>query len=351
MNKKIDLCSISLSSLIEWMKEKQEKSFRGKQIFEWLYKNFVTSFDDMTNLSKDFRKKLKENFSFPLLTIREIQTADRKDTIKFLFQLSDGYFIETVLIFSENRRTLCVSSQVGCKGGCIFCASGKEGFFRHLIPAEMIEQVLFVNKFLKEKEEKISHVVFMGMGEPLDNYENIIKTLRLLIQKDGLNLSPRRITISTVGITEKILLLAEEGFPINLALSLHAPNQKLREKIIPYAKKYPLEKLFSALKIYIQRTKRNITLEYILLSGMNDSISCAKILSHLIDKKHMTVNLIPYNPIYECSFNRPKKEEIKKFAETLRKLDITVTRRYTKGKDIAAACGQLALQKMDFKSS
>jgi 23S rRNA (adenine2503-C2)-methyltransferase len=252
--------------------------------------------------------------------------------------------VESVLICSEGRRTVCVSSQVGCPARCAFCASGKEGLKRNLTSAEIFEQVYQIDLWLFERQEKVSHVVFMGMGEPFENYEPVVETIRLLIDPDRLALSQRRITVSTVGVVEGINRFSNEGLKTNLVLSLHAPNQRIRQKIIPYARKYSLEDILAAVGNFARITKRDVTYEYTLIRNINDSIEQAKELAALLKGQQCSVNLIPYNPIEKVRLQRPEKETIEDFREVLLSSNIVTTWRYTKGKDIAAACGQLALQ-------
>ncbi len=340
-----EICSLSLEELKNWMVQNGEKPFRAAQIIDWIYVKGAPSFDAMTNLSKEFRAKLASQLAFPV--IKQIQTVESEDgeTIKFLWLLPDGKKVESVLILSGDRRTVCISCQVGCPARCAFCASGKEGLMRNLSPAEIVEQVLHINGFLKEKGERVSHLVFMGMGEPLENYEAVTKAIAIFHQPEGLNISQRRITVSTVGVVEGIQRLAKEELKVNLVLSLHAPSQHIRKKIIPYARRYPLEEVLLAMDQYSKETKRDITYEYTLLSGINDHVEHAKELAQLLSGKQCTVNLIPYNPVLGLNLKRPEKEKIELFRETLEAAGINTTWRYTKGKDIAAACGQLALQK------
>jgi 23S rRNA (adenine2503-C2)-methyltransferase len=239
-----------------------------------------------------------------------------------------------------------VSSQVGCKGACLFCASGKKGFVRDLNTAEIIEQVVQIDSFLKEKNERVNHVVFMGMGEPLDNYDNVMRAIRILIEPKGINISQRKITISTVGLIDKILQMLDESLKVNLTLSLHAPNQKIRSSIMPVAKKYPYDELLNVMEEYFEKTGRDITFEYILIDGINDQKIHARELREKI-KAHFNVNLIPYNQIEGVNLKRPQKEVVEEFKNELMSKGIKVTWRYTKGKDIAAACGQLAFQNSD----
>ncbi|MGB7128080.1 MAG: 23S rRNA (adenine(2503)-C(2))-methyltransferase RlmN [Candidatus Rhabdochlamydia sp.] len=320
------------------------KSFHASQIFNWVYKLRQFNWDQMTNLSLDLRSYLKENLLITqLIKKREVLSEDQ-ETVKFLWQLSDGMLVESVLICSEGRRTVCVSSQVGCPARCAFCASGKEGLKRNLTTAEIFEQVYQIDLWLFERKEKVSHVVFMGMGEPFENYEAVIETIRLLIDPDRLALSQRRITVSTVGVVEGINRFSNEGLKTNLVLSLHAPNQHIRQKIIPYARKYPLEDILVAVGNFAKITKRDVTYEYTLIRNINDSIEQAKELAILLKGQQCSVNLIPYNPIERVRLQRPEKEAIEAFREVLLSSHIVTTWRYTKGKDIAAACGQLALQ-------
>jgi len=327
------------------MEQNGEKPFRAAQIYDWIYVKDALSFEDMTNMSKELRDKLSEQFSFPVIKLLTTQESEDKETIKFLWELPDKRKVESVLILSGDRRTVCISCQVGCPARCAFCASGKEGLLRNLSPAEIVEQVLHINRILKEKGERVSHLVFMGMGEPLENYESVVKAIQIFHQKEGFNISQRRITVSTVGVVEGIKRLAREELKVNLVLSLHAPNQHIRKKIIPYARKYPFEEVLLAMDEYTKLTKRDITYEYTLLAGINDHMKNAQELSQILSGKQCTVNLIPYNPVEGLNLNRPKKETIEKFRDLLEAAGINTTWRYTKGKDIAAACGQLALQK------
>ncbi|KAG6559527.1 putative dual-specificity RNA methyltransferase RlmN [Candidatus Rhabdochlamydia oedothoracis] len=321
------------------------KSFHASQIFNWVYKLRQSRWDQMTNLPLDLRSYLKENLLvIQLVKKREVLSEDR-ETVKFLWQLSDNMLVESVLICSEGRRTVCVSSQVGCPARCAFCASGKEGLKRNLTAVEIFEQVYQIDLWLFERQEKVSHVVFMGMGEPFENYEAVVETIRLLIDPNRLALSQRRITVSTVGVVEGINRFSNEGLKTNLVLSLHAPNQHIRQKIIPYARKYPLEDILAAVGNFARITKRDVTYEYTLIRNINDSIEQAKKLAALLKGQQCSVNLIPYNPIEKVRLQRPEKEVIEAFREILLSSNIVTTWRYTKGKDIAAACGQLALQK------
>jgi 23S rRNA (adenine2503-C2)-methyltransferase len=339
-----DFCDLTLNELKSWLGSQGEKEFHAQQLFDWIYAKSVTSWDQMTNLSKDLRQLLMEKINFPVIQLARIQPSSDLETYKFLWKLREGSLVESVLICSGDRRTVCVSSQVGCPAKCAFCASGKKGFVRNLRPAEIVEQVLHINTWLAGKGERVSHVVYMGMGEPLKNYDSVIRSIRLLCDPQTLNISERRITVSTVGIVEGIKRLSDENLKVNLVLSLHAPNQKVRLKIIPYARKYPLESIMEAMDEYAQKTKRDITYEYTLIAGINDHPDHAFELSHLLRGRQCTVNLIPYNPVPGLRLERPEKKVIKQFRSVLFGARIVNTCRYTKGDDIAAACGQLALQ-------
>jgi 23S rRNA (adenine2503-C2)-methyltransferase len=330
--------------LKSWMLQKGAKPFNAQQLQGWVYGRSVIDWEKMTNLSKSLRNSLKQEMQLPGLTLLRVQPSSDLETFKFLWKLSDGYLVESVLICSGTRRTVCVSSQVGCPAKCAFCASGKEGFFRNLTAGEIVEQVVLINHWLLEKEERASHVVFMGMGEPMKNYDAVVAAIGRLTDPQMLNISQRRITVSTVGVVEGIRQLAYAGTKVNLVLSLHAPNQHIRKKIIPYARLYPLEEVMSAMDTYAEQTGRDVTYEYTLLAGINDGIEHAEELSLLLRDRQCTVNLIPYNPVAGLQLKRPETKVIQNFRGILHKARIPHTCRYTKGDDIAAACGQLAMQ-------
>jgi len=329
------------------MEQNGEKPFRAAQVFDWVYTKGAESFESMTNLGKELRGRLVAAFRFPSLKLLKTVESEDGETIKFLWELGDKSRVESVLIKSADRRTVCISCQVGCPARCAFCASGREGLIRNLSVAEIVEQVLHIDRILKKEGERVCHLVYMGMGEPMENYDAVIKSIELFNDPAGLHISQRRITVSTVGVVEGIQRLAKEDLHVNLVLSLHAPNQHLRKKIIPYARKYPLEEILLAMDEYARETKRDITYEYTLLAGINDRIEHAEELAQLLRGKQCTVNLIPYNPVQGLRLNRPEKEAIIAFRDCLDSAGINTTWRYTKGKDIAAACGQLALQKAE----
>lgn len=340
-------CGLTLDELKGWLEESGEKPFHAKQIFEWVYGKSTLDWDAMTNLSEDLREKLKKSFRLPTLQLVKVQDSNDLETYKFLWKMIDGQLVESVLICSGNRRTVCVSSQVGCPARCAFCASGKGGFVRNLATGEIVEQVVGINAWLQKKGERVCHIVYMGMGEPLKNYEHVVDSIRLISSPEVLNISQRRITVSTVGVVEGIKRLSKEGLKVSLVLSLHAPNQHIRLKIIPYARKYPLEDIMEAMDEYARETKRDITFEYTLISGINDHPDHAFELAHLLKGRQCTVNLIPYNPVAGLKLKKPDKKVVKEFRSVLYGCNIVNTCRYTKGDDIAAACGQLALQQKE----
>lgn len=334
----------TLAQMRSWFTEKGKKNFNANQMFEWLFKKGEPDFAKMTNLSLEVRAFMAQELDVGMLSLHRIQDSTDGETTKFLWRLHDDKLVESVLIRSGDRRTVCVSSQVGCPARCAFCASGRQGLFRNLEPYEIIAQVYQIDLWLKKQGEAVSHVVYMGMGEPFRNYENVVASVRYLISPDFLGLSQRRITVSTVGVVEGIERFSKEGLKVNLVLSLHAPNQKLRQKIIPYAREYDLDTIMQAMWHYSEVTGRDITFEYTLLKGINDGIEQAKELAVLLKGKQCTVNLIPYNPVEGLRLERPTSQQVADFRSVLDGAKIVNTCRYTKGDDIAAACGQLALQ-------
>lgn len=331
------------------MQQEGEKKFRAKQIFQWVYEKKVREWDKMTDLNKGLRLKLQEKIALTSLVQRGSEVSKDGETLKFLWEFPDGKCVESVLILSQERRTVCVSSQVGCPARCAFCASGMNGWIRNLSAAEIYEQVDQIDCFLHAKGERVSHVVFMGMGEPFENYESVVRTIGLLNDPLRLNISQRRMTVSTVGVVEGIHRFTKENLNVNLVLSLHAPNQHIRKKIIPYARKYPLEEILRAMTLFSKETGRDVTYEYTLIQGINDRPEHAEELAMLLKGQQCSVNLIPYNPVPGLNLNRPEKEAIEAFREILLSHKIVTTWRYTKGKDIAAACGQLALKEVPKK--
>lgn len=340
---KPSIYSLRLDEMKEWLTANGEKAFRAAQIYEWLYEKRVQTFEEMSNLPKALREKLETEFA--LTTLSTIIKQESKDgTIKFLFQLQDGYSIETVLMRHEYGNSICVTTQVGCRIGCTFCASTLGGLKRHLMAGEIVEQVVKVQQQLDETEERVSSIVIMGIGEPFDNYDAMMNFLKIMNDDKGLNIGARHITVSTSGIVPKIYEFADEGMQINFAVSLHAPNQEARQKLMPIAKAYKLEELMEAVKYYTKKTGRRVTFEYGLMSGQNDTEEVALELAKLIKNIKCHVNLIPINYVPERDYIRTSRSKIFAFERTLKEQGINVTIRREQGADIAAACGQLRAQ-------
>lgn len=339
-SEKPSIYSFQLTELKEWLKDNGEKAFRAEQIYEWLYKKRVTSFDEMTNLSKSLREKLAEQFSITTLKTIVKQTS-QDGTIKFLFELHDGYSIETVLMRHNYGNSVCVTTQVGCRIGCTFCASTLGGLKRNLEAGEIVAQVVNVQIALDEAGERVSHVVIMGIGEPFDNYDEMMAFLKIINHEKGLHIGARHITVSTSGIIPKIYQFAEEQLQINFAISLHAPNTELRTKLMPINKAYKLPDLIDAVKYYIEKTGRRVSFEYGLFGGVNDQVEHAEELAQLIKGLKCHVNLIPVNYVPERNYVRTPRNQIFTFERTLKKHGINVTIRREHGHDIDAACGQL----------
>jgi len=340
---KPSIYSLRLDEMQQWLKENGEKPFRATQIYEWLYEKRVKTFEEMSNLSKGLREKLEANFA--LTTLSTIIKQESKDgTIKFLFQLQDGYSIETVLMRHDYGNSICVTTQVGCRIGCTFCASTLGGLKRHLMAGEIVEQVVKVQQQLDETNERVSSIVIMGIGEPFDNYDAMMNFLKIVNHDKGLNIGARHITVSTSGIVPKIYEFADEGMQVNFAVSLHAPNQEARQKLMPIARAYKLNELLDAVRYYTKKTGRRVTFEYGLMSGQNDSEEVAEELSALIKDIKCHVNLIPINYVPERDYVRTSRSKIFAFEKTLKKNGINVTIRREQGADIAAACGQLRAQ-------
>lgn len=333
----IDLKDFEYNELEEYIVSLGEPKFRAKQIFAWLHKG-VESFDEMSNLSKATRAKLSENCIVSTLKIKEKYVSKIDKTTKYLFELEDGNCIESVVMYYKHGISICISSQVGCRMGCGFCASTIGGLYRSLTPGEILNQVLFAQKDIGER---ISNIVMMGIGEPLDNYDNVIKFLHNVNHPDGINIGYRHISLSTCGLVPKIYELAKENIPITLSVSLHAPNNEIRSSIMPVNKKYPIEELIKACREYIKTTTRRISFEYSLISGVNDSAENADELAALLKGMLAHVNLIPVNKIEEREYQKGNKKEIRAFCDRLEKHGINATVRRELGSDIQASCGQL----------
>lgn len=338
--KKTSIYSLELHELKDWLSENGEKPFRAEQIYDWLYKKRATSFEDMSNLSNGLRDKLSDHFQITTLKT-VIQQTSSDGTIKFLFELHDGYSIETVLMRHEYGNSVCVTTQVGCRIGCTFCASTLGGLKRHLEAGEIVAQVVTVQQALDVTEERVSSVVIMGIGEPFDNYDNMLSFLKIINHDKGLMIGARHITVSTSGIIPKIYQFADENMQINFAISLHAPNTELRSRLMPINKAYKLDDLMKAVRYYIDKTGRRISFEYGLFGGVNDSVDHAEELATLLKGIKCHVNLIPVNYVPERDYVRTPRDKIFAFEKTLKNRGINVTIRREHGHDIDAACGQL----------
>lgn len=332
----MNIYGIKRLDLEEYFLNIGEKKFKALQVFEWLYTHKVKSFSEMTNIKKELQEKLEQDFSFDTITIQKKQ--EDKLTKKYLFKLFDGNFVEAVLMQHDYGLSICVSSQVGCNMGCAFCESGRLKKVRDLGTYEMVQQIMLVEKDI---EKRISSVVIMGIGEPLDNYDNVMNFIKIINDPKGIAIGARHITLSTCGLVPRIKDLMEENLQINLALSLHAPNTQLRDKIMPINKAYKLPILMDTIKEYIEKTNRRVTIEYVMLSGVNDNETQAIELAALLKGLNVYVNLIPYNETNHIEFKRTSKEQVMRFYDVLKKKGINVTVRKEFGSNIDAACGQL----------
>lgn len=337
-----DIYGITKNQLISWLTSIDVKSFKATQIYEWLYEKKVKSFDEMTNLKKEFIDILKENFTFGTLEIVKKQEND--STLKYLFKLCDGNLIEAVVMKHDYGMSVCVSSQIGCNMGCAFCESGRLKKVRNLTAGEMVEQIL---KIEEDAHIRLSSVVVMGIGEPFDNYDNLIDFLTIINDPKGLAIGARHITVSTSGLVPKIYEFSEFPLQINLAVSLHAPNDEIRNKIMPISKVYKLDTLIKAIRDYIDKTNRRVTIEYVMLKGVNDSEECAYELVKLLRGINVYVNLIPYNETSHIEFKSSSKDQKDKFFDIIRNSGITVTVRREFGGNIDAACGQLRASEVE----
>jgi 23S rRNA (adenine2503-C2)-methyltransferase len=341
---KIDIRSLSLDALQERFIQMDEKSFRAKQVYEWLWKKSCVSFDEMSNISKELRTKLNEHFSINNVKINNSQFSADK-TIKNSFILHDSHLIEGVLIPTPGRMTACVSSQVGCSLTCKFCATGYMERKRNLNPDEIYDQVVLINQQAMENYgAPLSNIVYMGMGEPLLNYKNVMESIDRITSEDGLNMAAKRITVSTAGIAKMIKKLGDDNVKFNLALSLHAANDEKRNTIMPINEQNSLKALAESLKYYYAKTKNPVTYEYIIFDGVNDNIQDAVELAQFCKHLPCKVNIIEYNPISFASFINAGEDKVEAFAEYLRKQGVNTHLRRSRGKDIDAACGQLAIK-------
>ena len=335
---KADLRSMTPEELQKEMESIGEAKFRAKLIFRWLHVKYADNFEEMTDLSENLRNKLNDNYIIGGVKIVRKLVSKEDNTTKYLFELENNYIIESVFMQYSYGNTVCISTQAGCRMGCTFCASTLDGVEKSLTPAEMLAQIYAIEK---DKGEKVSGVVLMGSGEPLDNYENVLKFIKLINCKDGKNMGQRHITLSTCGLIDKMYELADEQLQITLAVSLHAPNDEIRNRIMPISRAYPMEKLLEACRHYAEKTKRRITFEYALIKGVNDSAENARELASRLKGLLCHVNLIPVNDVKERNYVRSTNESIKKFEEILISRNIETTVRRKLGSDIDAACGQL----------
>lgn len=341
---KIDLKSADYDSLCAYMTQLGEKKFRATQIYEWMHVRHVTSIDEMTNLSKKLREQLKEQCTFTVLKPLEVQISKQDGTRKYLFGLDDGNMIESVLMRYKHGNSVCISSQAGCRMGCRFCASTLDGLARSLTPAEMLEQIYRIGCDIGER---ISNVVVMGSGEPLDNYGSLLVFIRMLTDTHGLNISQRNLTVSTCGLVPRIRELADQKLQITLALSLHASSQEKRKELMPIANKYELSDVMDACDYYFSQTGRRVTFEYSLVGGVNDTDADVEGLCRMLKGKNCHINLIPVNPIKERDFVQSERAVVEAFRQKLEKNGINATVRREMGRDIDGACGQLRKRHMD----
>mgnify|MGYP000860691990 FL=1 len=338
MATELDLCSLTQSELGAYLKELGEPGFRAKQLFSWLHQKKAQQFDEMSNLPKSLRESLKEHARLPGLVQEVVQVSKNDGTEKYLFSLPDGNMIESVLMRYNYGNSVCISSQVGCRMGCRFCASTVDGLARNLTAGEMLAQVYAIERKIGER---VSNVVVMGSGEPMDNYDNVVRFIRLLSEKDGLNISQRNITVSTCGLVPEIRRFADEKLQVTLALSLHAADDATRQRLMPIANRYALCDVLDACAYYFEKTGRSVSFEYSLVAGVNDTPAEAAKLIALLRHRKGHVNLIPVNPVVERSLKEPSLAAVHRFRDTLEKNGINVTIRKEMGRDIDGACGQL----------
>ena len=341
---KTDIKSMNLEELKSYMESIGEKPFRAKQLYQWMHEKQAASFDEMTNLSKSLQEKLKKECHFVSLKQEAVQISKIDGTRKYLFALDDGNVIESVLMRYKHGNSVCISSQVGCRMGCRFCASTLDGLVRGLTPSEMLDQIYRIQTI---SGERVDNIVIMGSGEPMDNFQNVVQFLKLINSDKGLHISARNITVSTCGLVDKIRELADLQLQITLAISLHAPNDELRKTMMPIANKYSIEQIMEACRYYLKQTGRRISFEYSLVKGVNDTQECAEQLSGLLHGMNCHVNLIPVNPIKERDYRQSEKQAIAAFKNKLERNGINVTIRREMGRDIDGACGQLRKSYME----
>lgn len=335
---KTDIKSLDLQELMQFIVDLGEPKFRAKQLYDWMHVKLASNYDEMVNIPKTLKEKLLENTFYASLRPARVQVSKEDGTAKYLFELHDGNYIESVLMHYHHGNSVCISSQAGCRMGCRFCASTLDGLARSLTPSEMLDQIYRIQKLTGER---VANVVVMGSGEPFDNFDNFIKFEKLLTDENGLNISARNLTVSTCGLVPKIYELADMKLQLTLAISLHSPTDEMRKKLMPIANKYSIAEIMDACKYYIEKTGRRVTFEYSLVKGENDSMECANILSKLVEGMNCHINLIPVNPIKERDFKQTDMSDVNKFKNKLEKNRINVTIRREMGRDIDGACGQL----------
>lgn len=341
--------NMTLEEMTQWMDELGQPAYRARQIFQWLYQRRATSFQQMSNLPKSLRERLEAEAVIGTAEVLDKQSSRVDGTVKFLLGWPDGVTVETVLMRHDYGNSVCVSTQVGCKMGCTFCASTLGGMIRQMTAGEMVEQLMFSQRLLDEKQERVSSMVLMGSGEPMDNYDAAMKMIDIIRDEHGLNIGQRHITISTVGLVPGIKRLADEGRPITLAVSLHAPNDELRSAMMPVNRAYPIAKLMDACHYYNDKTGKRISFEYALVGGQNDTLDHARQLASVLQGLPSHVNLIPVNYVPERDLKRTQQDQIYAFWNELKRLGINATIRREMGHDIAAACGQLRAEHAERK--
>lgn len=336
----MNIYDLTFNELVETLRSNNIASFRAKQIWDWLYVKLVTNYEEMTNLDQKTIEFLQTNYPIYIPEV-QLQQEASDGTIKVLLKLHDDEVIETVLMEQDYGYSVCVTSQIGCRIGCSFCASHLGGFKRNLTAGEIVAQVLHFSRLLKGKDQRVSHVVVMGIGEPMDNLANVLAFFDIINDHNGLNIGARHITISTSGIVPKIYEFSDYDKQVNLAVSLHAPNDKLRSQIMKINNAYPIAQLLESINHYIGKTNRRVSFEYIMLNGVNDSKECAEQLASLVKGMNCHINLIPFNSVSEYNYQRSQKQTIESFKDVLEQHHIQVTVRYSKGSEIDGACGQL----------
>lgn len=344
LNDLCDIKSLSYQELEEYIVSLGEKKFRTAQLYQWFHQKLAAGYDECNNVPNTLKERLRKETIFTSLKPIRVQVSKIDQTAKYLFELYDGNLIESVLMRYHHGNSVCISSQVGCRMGCRFCASTLDGCVRNLTPSEMLDQIYRIQRLTGER---VSNVVIMGSGEPMDNYDNVIKFIKLLNSEKGLNISQRNITVSTCGLVPKIYELADNNFQITLAISLHAPEDELRKTMMPIANKYSIAQIMEACRYYISKTGRRITFEYSLVKGVNDTKECADMLVKLLKGMNCHVNLIPVNPIKERDYEQSEHRAIVDFKNKLEKCEINVTIRREMGRDIDGACGQLRKNYID----